>query len=103
MFGTSEVSHSPIPPTYLEQKRAEAQSIYKQELAYIQANKATLEKMLEEQKQQEAKEMSGTLWNMVAGKKQEDKSVVGSGAPVGGASGQAQNVESQVAAPSAQT
>lgn len=103
LFGTSEVSHSPIPPTYLEQKRAEAQSIYKQELAYIQANKATLEKMLEEQKQQEAKEMSGTLWNVVAGRKQEDKSVVGGGAPVGGASGQAQNVESQVAAPSAQT
>ncbi|KAI6159222.1 HAD-like domain-containing protein [Pisolithus thermaeus] len=103
LFGTSEAPHSPIPPTYLEQKRAEAQSIYKQEQAYIQANKATLEKMLEEQKQQEAKEMSGTLWNMIAGRKQEDKSAVGGGAPVGGPSDQAQNMESQVAPPSAQT
>ncbi|KAI5995317.1 HAD-like domain-containing protein, partial [Pisolithus orientalis] len=101
LFGASEVrfvSHSPIPPTYLEQKRTEAQNIYRQEQAYLQANKATLDKMLEEQKQQDAKEMSGTLWNMIAGRKQEDKGAVGGGAAVGGANGQTQNVESQTAA-----
>ncbi|KAI6145379.1 HAD-like protein [Pisolithus tinctorius] len=99
LFGASEVSHSLIPPTYLEQKRTEAQNIYRQEQAYLQANKATLDKMLEEQKQQDAKEMSGTLWNMIAGRKQEDKGAVGGGAAVGGANGQTQNVESQTAAP----
>ncbi|KAL4068765.1 HAD-like domain-containing protein [Scleroderma yunnanense] len=72
LFGGGEAMNSPIPPTYLEQKRAEAQQTYKQEMAYIEANKATLDKMIEEQRQQEAKEMSGSLWNMIAGKKTED-------------------------------
>ncbi|KAI6043535.1 HAD-like domain-containing protein [Pisolithus marmoratus] len=98
LFGASEVSHSPIPPTYLEQKRMEAQNLYRQEQAYIQANKATLDKMIEEQKQQEAKEMSGTLWNMIAGRKQEGKSTVGGAATVEGAGGQTQNAESRTAA-----
>lgn len=40
-------------------------------MAYIESNKATLDKMIEEQKQQDAKEMSGSLWNMVTGKKPE--------------------------------
>ena len=31
--------HSPIPPTYLEQKRHEAQLLYQEEKAYIAANK----------------------------------------------------------------
>ncbi|KAG6332746.1 hypothetical protein ID866_6344 [Astraeus odoratus] len=72
LFGGGETTHSPIPPTYLEQKRTEAQQIYRQEMAYIEANRATLEKMIEEQKQQEAKEMSGSLWSMIAGRKPGD-------------------------------
>jgi len=66
-----QTTHSPVPPTYLEQKRAEAQQTYRQELAYIETNKATLDKMIEEQRQHEAKEMSGSLWNIMTGKKAE--------------------------------
>ncbi|KIJ63478.1 hypothetical protein HYDPIDRAFT_175883 [Hydnomerulius pinastri MD-312] len=76
LFGvSSEPSHSPIPPTYLEQKRLEAQRQYKEEQAYIAANKADFDKLLEEDKQAMAKEMSGSLWSVLdgmAGKKPED-------------------------------
>ena len=68
-------SHSPIPPTYLEQKRAEAQRQYKEEQAYIAAHKADFDKALEEERQAMAKEMSGSLLGLldtVAGKKPQD-------------------------------
>jgi import inner membrane translocase subunit TIM50 len=54
--------NSPIPPTYLEQKRAEAQMMYREEQAYFAANKENFERLLEEDRQAMAKEMSGNLW-----------------------------------------
>jgi len=58
-------SKSPIPPTYLEQKRAEAQMLYKEEQAYIAVNKENFERLLEEDRQAMAKEMSGNALGVV--------------------------------------
>ncbi|KAG8220556.1 HAD-like domain-containing protein [Butyriboletus roseoflavus] len=73
LFGVNpDSSHSPIPPTYLEQKRAEAQRQYKEEQAYIAAHKGEFDKVLDEERQAMAKEMSGSLLGLldnVAGKK----------------------------------
>jgi import inner membrane translocase subunit TIM50 len=69
-------SYSPIPPTYLEQKRAEAQRQYKEEQAYIASHKAEFDKALEEERQAMAKEMSGSLLGLLdnlAGKKPQDE------------------------------
>ena len=72
---SSQQSNSPIPPTYLEQKRAEAQALYREEKAYIAANKANFERLLEEDRQAMAKEMSGNavgvVQSMLFGKKPE--------------------------------
>jgi len=65
MFGGSASSKSPIPPTYLEQKRAEAQALYREEQAYIAANKANFERLLEEDRQAMAREMSGNAFGVV--------------------------------------
>ncbi|KDQ56467.1 hypothetical protein JAAARDRAFT_36623 [Jaapia argillacea MUCL 33604] len=62
LFGGSAPAASPIPPTYLEQKRAEAQALYREEQAYIRAHKDEFERLLEEDKNRMAKEMSGSLW-----------------------------------------
>lgn len=70
-----------MPPTYLEQKRKEAQMIYREEQAYINANKAEFERLMEEDRQAMAKEMSGNMlstFGMVLGggpgeKKEEGK------------------------------
>lgn len=73
MFGgPSESSRSPIPLTYLEQKRLEAQRQYKEEQLYIVTHKAEFERLLEEDRQAMAREMGGSLWGMLdamAGKK----------------------------------
>lgn len=73
MFGgPSESSRSPIPLTYLEQKRLEAQRQYKEEQLYIATHKAEFERLLEEDRQAMAREMGGSLWGMLdamAGKK----------------------------------
>lgn len=71
-----QTSHSLIPPTYLEQKRAEAQRLYKEEQAYLAAHKAEYDKLLEEDKQAMAKEMPGSLLgliNSLAGQKPQDE------------------------------
>jgi len=73
----SNGQNSPIPPTYLEQKRQEAQSMYREEQAYIAANKAEFERMLEADRQAMAKEMSGSMLStfdtMFAKPKEEEK------------------------------
>lgn len=56
-------SHSPVPLTYLEQKRLEAQRQYKEEQAYIASHKDEFERLLEEDRQAMAQEMSGSLWS----------------------------------------
>ena len=58
-------SKSPIPPTYLEQKRAEAQALYREEQAYIASNKENFERLLEEDRQAMAREMSGNALGVV--------------------------------------
>lgn len=63
---------SPIPPTYLEQKRREAQLQYQDEQAYIRANKENFERMLKEEQEAMEREMrGGTVWStmqtMIAG------------------------------------
>ncbi|KAG1865503.1 HAD-like domain-containing protein [Suillus subalutaceus] len=73
MFGgPSESSRSPVPLTYLEQKRLEAQRQYKEEQLYIATHKDEFERLLEEDRQAMAREMSGSLWgalDAMAGKK----------------------------------
>jgi len=66
MFGGSSTSPgSPVPPMYLEQKRAEAQALYKEEQAYIATNKENFERLLEEDRQAMAREMSGNAFGVV--------------------------------------
>ncbi|KAG2109632.1 HAD-like domain-containing protein [Suillus discolor] len=73
MFGgPTESSRSPIPLTYLEQKRLEAQRQYKEEQSYIATHKDEFERLLEEDRKAMAREMSGSLWSVLdtmAGKK----------------------------------
>ncbi|KAG1908494.1 HAD-like domain-containing protein [Suillus fuscotomentosus] len=73
MFGgPTESSRSPIPLTYLEQKRLEAQRQYKEEQLYIATHKDEFERLLEEDRKAMAREMSGSLWSVLdtmAGKK----------------------------------
>ncbi|KAF9524987.1 HAD-like domain-containing protein [Crepidotus variabilis] len=53
------------PPTYLEQKRAEAQRQYLEEQKYINDNKAQLEKLLEQDQQAMAAQVPGNLWEAI--------------------------------------
>lgn len=65
-------SRSSVPLTYLEQKRLEAQRQYKEEQSYIATHKHEFERLLEEDRQAMAREMSGSLWGVLdsmAGKK----------------------------------
>jgi import inner membrane translocase subunit TIM50 len=58
--------------TYLEQKRLEAQRQYKEEQLYIATHKDEFERLLEEDRQAMAREMSGSLMGVLdamAGKK----------------------------------
>ncbi|KAF8058619.1 HAD-like protein [Lyophyllum atratum] len=67
LFGLSNAtpasaSTSGIPPTYLEQKRREAQLQYQDEQKYIADHREELEKLLEQEQQQVAGDVPGTLW-----------------------------------------
>lgn len=65
LFGSSGQT-SPIPPTYLEQKRREAQLQYKEEQAYIAANKENFERLIKEDQEAMAREMAGsTFWGAI--------------------------------------
>ncbi|KAI0629646.1 NIF-domain-containing protein [Trametes polyzona] len=63
LFGGSE-QHvaSPVPLTYLEQKRLEAQQHYKEEQDYLAANKENFDRMIKEEQEAMAKEMPSTIW-----------------------------------------
>ncbi|KII95425.1 hypothetical protein PLICRDRAFT_25908 [Plicaturopsis crispa FD-325 SS-3] len=98
--GSSTQSASPVPLTYLEQKRKEAQLQYKEEQAYIQANKANFERLLEEERQAMAREMSGNLFGVLdvftGGKKaQEDAQKAAAGSPPANGSPQGQHVSAR--------
>lgn len=55
-------TNSHIPPTYLEQKRREAQMQYQEEQKYIAEHREELEKLLAQEQQAMAGEVPGTLW-----------------------------------------
>ena len=60
--------HGGPPPTYLEQKRAEAQAYYKNEQEYFKSQEPQMLKFIEEEREKQAKEMTGTLFGMITGK-----------------------------------
>ncbi|EMD33270.1 hypothetical protein CERSUDRAFT_118310 [Gelatoporia subvermispora B] len=62
LFGGPSHDNSPIPPTYLEQKRHEAQMQYVEEQAYIRANKENFDRLIKEDQEAMAREMQGTFW-----------------------------------------
>ncbi|KAF8324887.1 HAD-like domain-containing protein [Cantharellus anzutake] len=64
--GTRPTKKGP-PPTYLEAKRAEAQEYYRQELAYFKAQEPQMQKMIEEERERQTKEMSGSLFDVIMG------------------------------------
>jgi import inner membrane translocase subunit TIM50 len=79
--------------TYLEQKRKEAQRQYKEEQAYIELHKGDFERLMEEDRQAMAKEMSGTLWGALdslagGGPKKEKETKPTAQPDASGASGQ---------------
>lgn len=55
------------PPTYLEQKRWEAQENYKAELEYFKAQEPTFKRLIEEDRERQQQEMSGSLFGMMTG------------------------------------
>ncbi|KAH9851103.1 NIF-domain-containing protein [Lenzites betulinus] len=63
LFGSSEQAvASPVPLTYLEQKRLEAQRHYLEEQEYLRANKDNFDRMLKEEQEAMAREMPSTIW-----------------------------------------
>ncbi|KAH8110508.1 HAD-like protein [Phellopilus nigrolimitatus] len=63
----AQETYSPEPITYLEQKRKEAQAHYLEEQAYITANRGQFDRLLEEERQAAAAQMSGNLWSLMSG------------------------------------
>ncbi|KAJ7281664.1 HAD-like domain-containing protein [Mycena rebaudengoi] len=87
LLGTPSTSRSKIPPTYLEQKRHEAQMQYAEEQKYIREHKDYLEELMKKDQEMMAAEVPGTLWeaiDQIAGGPGKKK-----GAPEPGADGKA--------------
>lgn len=63
--GSSSQDKSPVPLTYLEQKRKDAQAHYLEELEYIKANKEQFDKLLEEDRKAAEAQMSGNLFSIL--------------------------------------
>lgn len=53
------------PPTYLEQKRTEAQAQYKEEQAYIKKHKDYLEKLLDDERKAQERMVPSNLWEAI--------------------------------------
>lgn len=51
-----------MPLTYLEAKRREAQSFYREEQKYIREHKADFDALIEADRQAQANALSGPLW-----------------------------------------
>ncbi|KAI0827729.1 NIF-domain-containing protein [Trametes gibbosa] len=63
LFGSSEQAvASPVPLTYLEQKRLEAQRHFVEEQEYLRANKENFDRMIKEEQEAMAREMPSTIW-----------------------------------------
>ncbi|KAJ3822540.1 HAD-like protein [Lentinula raphanica] len=63
-FGVSSRSTQNAPPTYLEQKRKEAQQQYKEEQAYIAKNKEYFESLLKHEQDVMAAQAPSNLWEV---------------------------------------
>ncbi|KZP20073.1 HAD-like protein [Athelia psychrophila] len=63
---TTAASASPVPLTYLEQKRKEAQALYLEEQAFITKNKDEFERLIEQDKQAMAAQMPDNLIGMLS-------------------------------------
>jgi len=77
-FGGAKKSHPTDQPplTFLEQRRKEYQALYKEDQAYWDANRDKFQQMLQEDREKQMKEMSGSLlgWmGMATPKKEEGK------------------------------
>ncbi|KAJ7767465.1 HAD-like domain-containing protein [Mycena maculata] len=64
-FSPGNTQRSKIPPTYLEQKRREAQEQYAEEQKYIREHKDYLEGLLKKEQEMMANEVPGTLWEAI--------------------------------------
>ncbi|KAJ3980142.1 HAD-like protein [Lentinula detonsa] len=64
-FGVSSRSTQNAPPTYLEQKRKEAQQQYLEEQAHIAKNKDYLESLLKHEQDVMASQAPSNLWEMI--------------------------------------
>ncbi|KAH9485806.1 Mitochondrial import inner membrane translocase subunit TIM50 [Psilocybe cubensis] len=65
LLGMSDTPHRPKnvpPPTYLEQKRAEAQAQYQLEMKYVNDNREELERLLEQDQKAMQAQVPGSLW-----------------------------------------
>ncbi|KAH9935110.1 NIF-domain-containing protein [Epithele typhae] len=63
LFGSSDpASGSQAPPTYLEQKRLEAQHQYLEEQEYLKKNKAYFDQLIKEEQEAAARQMPSTFW-----------------------------------------
>jgi len=61
------------PPTYLEQKRAEAQKQYTQEQKYIEANRETFDKMIQQEQEAMVAQSPGNLFEMLVQAKKSER------------------------------
>ncbi|KAI0262170.1 HAD-like domain-containing protein [Gloeopeniophorella convolvens] len=66
LFSGSTEKQAPLPLTYLEAKRREAQAIYREEQKYIREHKDEFDALLEADRQAQASALSGPLWASVA-------------------------------------
>ncbi|KAI0046454.1 HAD-like protein [Auriscalpium vulgare] len=63
LFSSGPEKAAPLPLTYLEAKRKEAQSVYLEEKKYIEEHKAEFEKLIEADRQAQ---MTGPIWSNIA-------------------------------------
>lgn len=66
VLSLAQKDNSPIPLSYLEQKRREAQHNYKEEQAYIATNKAHFDKLLKDEQEAFEKQMPSTFWGTIS-------------------------------------
>ncbi|KAI0250027.1 HAD-like protein [Lactifluus subvellereus] len=67
LFSSGTEKHSPpLPLTYLEAKRREAQNFFREEQKYIREHKADFDALIEADRQAQANAMSGPLWTSIA-------------------------------------
>lgn len=67
LFSSNTEKHAPpLPLTYLEAKRREAQNFYREEQKYIREHKPEFDALIEADRQAQANALSGPLWNSFA-------------------------------------